>query len=254
MKAYYNENDPKAAAWLRELINSGLIMAGDVDERSIEDVQPDDVAGYVRCHFFAGIGGWDYALQLAGWPDDRPVWTGSCPCGPFSIGGEKKARETRVTCGRISTGSQSTKNLTRLLASRLQTRFPTGGSTDYAMTWKIRATPSGRRYYQLVVSAQSMLGKDSTGWPTPAARDGRDISRSKAFLSQRKRHSPSMATHLLEQGAPWQVITAIYCLAMGFPSSWNVTRLGVTAMQSFRKSPQSSSRHISKQKKAVHFP
>lgn len=63
-------------------------MDGVVDERSIAEVQPADVAGYERVHFFAGISGWDYALQLAGWPDDRPVWTGSCPCQPFSSAGK----------------------------------------------------------------------------------------------------------------------------------------------------------------------
>lgn len=87
-KAYYNENDPKAAAWIRALIEAGLIMDGVVDERSIVDVSPDDLAGFTRCHFFAGIAGWDYALQLAGWPEDRPVWTGSCPCQPFSSAGK----------------------------------------------------------------------------------------------------------------------------------------------------------------------
>lgn len=78
--AYYNEIDPFAAAWLRELIKAGLIADGEVDERSIELVQPGDVRGFTQCHFFAGIGGWSYALRLAGWPDSRPVWTGSCPC------------------------------------------------------------------------------------------------------------------------------------------------------------------------------
>lgn len=82
--AYYNENDPKTAAWLRELIKAGLIADGEVDERSIVDVRPDDLRGFVQCHFFAGIGGWSYALRLAGWPDGRPVWTGSCPCQPWS--------------------------------------------------------------------------------------------------------------------------------------------------------------------------
>ena len=69
-RAYYNEFDPKAAAWLRELIAADLIAPGDVDERSIADVQPADLVGYTQCHFFAGIGGWSYALRLAGWPDD----------------------------------------------------------------------------------------------------------------------------------------------------------------------------------------
>jgi DNA (cytosine-5)-methyltransferase 1 len=54
--AYYNENDPYAAAWLRNLMAAGEIPAGDVDERSIKDVQPDDLNGYIQCHFFAGIG------------------------------------------------------------------------------------------------------------------------------------------------------------------------------------------------------
>ena len=88
MTAYYNEFDPKAAAWLRELIAQGHIAPGDVDERSIEDVTPNDLRGYTQCHFFAGIGGWAYALDLAGWPRDKPVWTGSCPCQPFSSAGK----------------------------------------------------------------------------------------------------------------------------------------------------------------------
>jgi DNA (cytosine-5)-methyltransferase 1 len=85
MTAYYNEIDPYAAQWLRNLIDAGHIAPGVVDERSIEDVRPDEIAGYAQCHFFAGIGVWSLALRNAGWPDDRPVWTGSCPCQPFSI-------------------------------------------------------------------------------------------------------------------------------------------------------------------------
>ena len=87
-RAYYNEHDPFAAAWLRNLIDAGHIARGDVDERSIVDIRPSDLDGYTQCHFFAGIGGWSYALRLAGWPDDRPVWTGSCPCQPFSAAGK----------------------------------------------------------------------------------------------------------------------------------------------------------------------
>lgn len=79
---YFNENDRFSSAWLRE-----LFPAAKVDDRSIADVSAEDVAGYGRAHFFGGIGGWEYALYLSGWPANWRVWTGSCPCQPFSIAG-----------------------------------------------------------------------------------------------------------------------------------------------------------------------
>ncbi len=85
--SYYNEIDEYAAAWLRNLIRAGHIAPGEVDTRSIEDVHPEDLRGFAQCHFFAGIGIWSLALRKAGWPDSRPVWTGSCPCQPFSSAG-----------------------------------------------------------------------------------------------------------------------------------------------------------------------
>ena len=89
---YYNEHDTKAAAWLRELINRGLIPAGTVDERSIVNVRADELHEFTQCHFFAGIGGWSYALQLAGVPPTTRLWTGSCPCQPFSTAGKGLAQ------------------------------------------------------------------------------------------------------------------------------------------------------------------
>jgi len=86
--AYYNEFDKYAAQHLRNLIYAGHIAPGIVDERSIEDVHPSDLDGFTQCHFFAGVGVWSLALRRAGWPDSRPVWTGSCPCQPFSASGK----------------------------------------------------------------------------------------------------------------------------------------------------------------------
>lgn len=86
---YYNEWDKGAAAWLRELIKAGLIPNGYVDDRSITDVTPSDLEGFTQCHFFAGIGGWSYALQLAGIPASVRLWTGSPPCQPFSVAGKQ---------------------------------------------------------------------------------------------------------------------------------------------------------------------
>jgi len=90
MGAYYNEFDPKAAAWLRQLIKNGVIADGEVDGRSIIEVQANDIRGFTQHHFFAGIGGWSYALRLAGWSDTRPVCTASLPCQPFSVAGTQK--------------------------------------------------------------------------------------------------------------------------------------------------------------------
>lgn len=90
MSVYYNEFEPFAAAWLKELMADGLIAPGVVDGRSIEEVQASDLKGFTQCHFFAGIGGWSYAARLAGWGDDRPMWTGSCPCQPFSAAGKRQ--------------------------------------------------------------------------------------------------------------------------------------------------------------------
>lgn len=89
-ETYYNDNEPYVCSWLENLIGAGQISGGRVDRRPIQDVQPSDLADYKRAHFFAGIAGWDLALQLAGWPTDREVWTGSCPCQPFSVAGKRK--------------------------------------------------------------------------------------------------------------------------------------------------------------------
>lgn len=93
MKAYYNEFEPYAAEWLRNLIAAGHITGGTVDDRSITEVKGNELAGYERCHFFAGIAGWELALELAGWPAGVEVWTGSPPCQPFSTAGKRKGTD-----------------------------------------------------------------------------------------------------------------------------------------------------------------
>ena len=49
-RAYYNEIDKYAAAWLSNLIAEGLIPSGHVDTRSIVDVRPADLEGFVHRH------------------------------------------------------------------------------------------------------------------------------------------------------------------------------------------------------------
>ena len=85
---YYNENDKFAAAWLRNLIADKLIPNGVVDDRSITEVTPADLAGFRQCHFFAGCAGWPIAIGLACVSPDVELWTGSAPCQPYSCAGK----------------------------------------------------------------------------------------------------------------------------------------------------------------------
>lgn len=87
---FYNEIDRHAIAWLKNLMERGEIPAGTLCERSISDLSPAELEGYAHAHFFAGVGVWAYALRLAGWPENVPIWTGSCPCQPFSTAGRRK--------------------------------------------------------------------------------------------------------------------------------------------------------------------
>ena len=167
--AYYNEIDPFAAQWLRNLIAAGHIAPGDVDERSILDVRADDLRGYRQCHFFAGIGVWSYALRQAGWSDDEEVWTGSCTCQPFSDAGRGGRSMMSAICGPRSSTSSASAALSLSLASRLQAVSDLLGSMLYTLTWKARRTPSGRSIPALRASEAQTSASGFTGWPTPDA-------------------------------------------------------------------------------------
>jgi hypothetical protein len=91
--AFYNDNDAYAAQWTRNLIAAGEIAAGVVDERSIRDLRPSDVASYRQCHFFSGLGVWSRALRDAGWPEcSRVDW--KLPV-PATLAGRTAARLRR---------------------------------------------------------------------------------------------------------------------------------------------------------------
>ena len=93
MPDFYNEWEPYPAQWVRNLIAAGELPEGTVDERDIRDVQPAELQGYTQVHLMAGLGGWPYALRLAGWPATEPVWTASLPCQPFSTAGHARGTD-----------------------------------------------------------------------------------------------------------------------------------------------------------------
>ena len=167
----YNEIDPFAAQWLQNLIDAGHIPRGHVTDRSIVKLKPENVENFVQAHFFAGIGVWSYALRQAGWPDDRPVWTGSCPCQPFSKAGRQKGSTTLGTSGRNGSASSGSAVLQSSLESRLRALTASSGSILFSLTWKERVTPAGRPICALRASVPRTSASGSTSWPSPTVND-----------------------------------------------------------------------------------
>jgi len=263
MAAYYNEIDPHAAAWLRELIAGGFIADGEVDERSVLDVFPSDLKGFTQHHFFAGIGGWSLALRLAGWPDDRPVWTGDHALANLSA---RQAKErglmTSGTYGPPSTGSSIGCALQSSLESKLRALTASSGSILYVLTWRARVTPSGLPICALRASARRTSASDSTGvalppvgWTTPTSRDWKDsgadikprvsaTGTQSLRLDQLPRQvnlcGPLLTGYLAETGSRGQLNPAHSRWLMGYPRGW--CDCAVMATLSSPKSRRASSK------------
>jgi len=80
-----------------------------------------------------------------------------------------KELTTKGTSGLSSTGSLESADLQSCLESRLRARLDCSGWMEYALIWKLRATPSGRQICALRASAHRTSGSDFTGLPTPLA-------------------------------------------------------------------------------------
>jgi hypothetical protein len=102
---------------------------------------------------------------------------------------EERGKLTSGTSGRTGTISSASADLQSSLANRLRARTASGGSTLYALTWKDRATPSGRLICALRASARRISDSDSgsSGWPTPAANTyGEDLDKEMARRARLK--------------------------------------------------------------------
>lgn len=196
--AYYNENDPYAAEWLRNLIAAGHIAPGDVDERSIEEVSPDDLAGHEQCHFFAGIGVWSYALRLAGWRDADPVWTASLPCQPFSIAGNRL-------------GFADDRHLWADFARLCEKRRPV------VIFGEQVSSPDGLAWLDFVLSCLEAMGYTGAALVATAAGVGAPHARPRAYWvahTERERmegHGESMPTG---EAGPWGAFSEADLLAI----------------------------------------
>lgn len=169
---YYADNDPLLCNWLTELIAAGLIPKGKVDERDIRQTTAADLVGYHQVHMFAGIGGWAHALQLAGWPHNRPVWTGSCPCQPFSQSGKRK-------------GSADDRHLWPEFARLIRECRP-----DVCFGEQV-ASPDAYAWLDLVSADLEGMGYAVGSVVTPAAGYGAPHARHRIYWVADSRRSPS---------------------------------------------------------------
>lgn len=78
------------------------------------------------------------------------------------------------TYGPPSSTSLASETLQSSLANRLRQKTALLGSTLYKLTWKARATPSGRLIPALRASVLRISDSACTGWPTPTTRDHKD--------------------------------------------------------------------------------
>lgn len=86
----------------------------------------------------------------------------------------KKIPDISGPSGSLSSGSAS---LNTFLASKCQQLLGTDGSMEYSQTWKERATPGGRLYWEHTASGHRTSGNECsgdsgevTGYPTPVAQ------------------------------------------------------------------------------------
>ena len=86
----YTDQEAYVCRWMENLVAKGLLEEGTVRCTKLEAIGEEDLDAYRHVHLFAGIGGWPAALQLAGWPQGREIWTASMPCQPFSQAGNQQ--------------------------------------------------------------------------------------------------------------------------------------------------------------------
>ena len=117
----------------------------------------------------------------------------------------RQAREagllTSGTSGPPSTTSSGSVALQSSLESRLPHLMASGGATLYRMTWKWRATPSGRLICALRASAHRTSDKGSTGWPTPQSSDGSGGGQAKRAMGE-TRHGSNLNDFAMLAGWP----------------------------------------------------
>ena len=112
-------------------------------------------------------------LQWAGWPDERSVWTGSCPCQPFSSR-RKAARCYRRTTSlaRFSTTHRRAPTCNDLWRAGCDRNLEGNGCPLFALTWKHWDMPAGPPICRLRAWGHRTSASVFGGWLTASASDG----------------------------------------------------------------------------------
>ena len=186
---YYNDVDPFCAQWIKNLIKAGHLPVGTVDEQDVRSVRVDNVQAFSICHWFAGIGGWALALSLAGWPPERPIWTASLPCQPFSVAGRRRgAKDSRhlwPIFRRLVAECRPPTVIGEQVASRLGREWLAGVLADlealgYAVAGAdlcaagVGAPHIRQRLFWVAVAAREQVGRAGQPWEGPV--DGVGLS------------------------------------------------------------------------------
>lgn len=208
--AYYNEIDPYCCEWLELLMFMGLIPEGRVDSRPVQKVKPEEIKGYAQVHLFAGMGGWPCALRMAGWPDERGIWTGSCPCQPFSVAGKGGGQRIDGIYGPTCIDSFVEDGPLLSWENRLRERLGMLGSTEWELTWRRKGTRGGRWISRLAASMPRTSGtgctglREMAGYPTPRESDGKKNVRTveRALAEIRRKGGPQDLIQAVLAGYP----------------------------------------------------
>lgn len=107
-------------------------------------------------------------------PTTTNAGQGRAPANRSRSRGKALAPTIRAIFGQRGSGSSASAALASSLANRLRARTDGHGSTAWRLTWKEKATPSGRWIYVLHASARGTNESAFTSWHTPTARDWKD--------------------------------------------------------------------------------
>ena len=173
-------------------------------------------------------------------------------CGPglalvslFPLPVKPLHNSTSAISGRTSSASSRRVDLSALLASRLQQRLASIGSTECSMTWKERATPAGRSFFQLQPSAPRTRETDFGLWPTPTARDYKDSGKNVNYEKLAKKSRLAGRVVFTHGGAVptrtrWKASTD--CTRSSLLGSWGSRPSGTNCRLRQRHRPASSCR------------